>query len=744
MSTASGAEGIDPAQANVPPEWRQYPAFRMAADTRLTIEERSRGLSNVDDNRLSLTRNLWLDFDHHGFTVQDYIRGEMRRDWRLDMSAPFSLQSARQNADQLLVTEGAKGRAGVELRQPQLNLTTVARKESGSGAMPATGWDGRFESVSGTLYLPPGHRLIAALGTDSAPSTWWERWGLWNVFGVLLIVGFVYWAAGLIPAAIAALALLLTYQEAPAYIWLWGNLLAALSIARAAPEGRFRRFARAYRTVSFAVLGLALLPFLWMQVRYALYPQLEAPSGYSVFNGLVVGGARERLMAPQEVAALEDRVMTFESAPPPMVAAPAADAAASAVDAITAEDIGRFPESNVAESLQRVNGYALNSKMVVQRYAAGTVLQAGPGLPAWNFNAYPYSWSGPVETADSVRFVYVGPTVMFFWRLLGVVGLGVLFAWLALLSFGKTWRLPGLPTSAAAGLAGWLAPALLAVALLGTSTPGLATTPVPEPGAPPNGTLQELRRRLINAPPCTPSCAEITSGRVAVDGDRLEVTLQVSALANVAVAMPHASDRWQLDEVMRRWPRHARHRARRRRHALGPGDTRCAYREAGGPPGFRGIPPAGIPAAAARHRCDRARLDHERRQRRPAGLGIAGARARARPRRAGRQQPGARSRRGVSRLREGVPPVQPGSRLDDGDHRDPRGAATCRDVGGDSAGGRRVRAHRRSEGPQRRRAGGARTPARTTSPGSRAWRAPRRWRSRCRPARRAPRSGASS
>ena len=106
--------------------------------------------------------------------------------------------------------------------------------------MPATGWDSRFDRVTGTLNLPPGHRLIAAIGADGAPYSWWERWGLWNVFGVLLIVGFVYWAAGLCPRSIAALALLLTYQEAPEYIWLWGNLLAALAIARAAPEGASR------------------------------------------------------------------------------------------------------------------------------------------------------------------------------------------------------------------------------------------------------------------------------------------------------------------------------------------------------------------------------------------------------------------------------------------------------------------------------------------------------------------------
>ena len=72
---------------------------------------------------------------------------------------------------------------------------------------------------------------------------------------------------------------MLTYQEAPEYIWLWGNLLAALAIARAAPDGRFQKFARGYRTLSFVVLGLALLPFLWVQVRYALYPQLEGSMG---------------------------------------------------------------------------------------------------------------------------------------------------------------------------------------------------------------------------------------------------------------------------------------------------------------------------------------------------------------------------------------------------------------------------------------------------------------------------------
>ena len=531
VATASGAEGIDPAQANVPGEWRQYPAFRMDAAARLTIEERSRGLSNVDDNRLSLQRDLWLDFDHAGFTAKDLISGEMRRDWRLDMQAPFSLQSARQNGDQLLVTEGADGRAGVELRQPQLSLSTVARKPSGAGAMPATGWNSRFDNVSGTLYLPPGHRLLAALGTDRAPGSWWERWGLWDVFGVLLIVGFVYWAAGLIPAIVAGVALALTYQEMPGYIWLWGNLLAALAIARAAPEGRFRRFAGVYRTLSFVALGLALLPFVWLQVRYALYPQLSTER--QDFGVLAMEAPMPMVLTQEEYAA------------------PAMDAAAVSEpemgDSINPSDIGRFPDKDVAESLQRVTAPALNRQMVVQRYAAGTVLQAGPGIPSWRFNEYAYSWSGPVTAEDEVRFVYVGPVVMFFWRLIGVIGLVALFAWLAMLSYGKGLRWPGLPKSAANALPGLIAPALLTLALIGGASPSAAASP--DPGAPGKDVLAELKSRLIGAPACAPSCADISAARVVVEGDRLEVTLHVSALANVVVAMPHASDRWQLDDV---------------------------------------------------------------------------------------------------------------------------------------------------------------------------------------------------
>jgi hypothetical protein len=553
VAAAEGAEGVDPAQANVPAEWRQLPAFRVPADGRLAVVERSRGLSNTDANRLSLGREIWLDFDHGGFTAVDRIVGTMRRDWRLDMIDPFSLASAKQGADQLLVTQGADGAAGIELRQPRVDLQTISRKASGGGGMPATGWNARFDRVSGVVHLPPGHRLLAAVGADSAPQSWWESWGLWSVFGVLIVVAFVYWTAGVVPAVVAALALLLTYQDAPPYLWLWGNLLAALAIARAAPEGRFQRFARAYRTLSFAVLALALLPFLWMQVRYALYPQLEpAHTTHPVVTD------------PEmfEAEAIERRNFTQfldqpEAAGPPAIESSrqkvaATDAAAAAADAAPPVAVN-IPEESVAnpyayESSKYDNSsFGLNPSSVVQRYAAGTVLQAGPGTPAWRYNSYNYFWSGPVEAADTVRFLYVGPVTMFFWRIVGVLALIALFGWLVALTHGgpkstDSWlaKLQGLRSRAA--VAGWLVP-LLALGMLAASGSASAQD------GPNDTVLAELKNRLTERPKCSPHCAEVTSARVAIDGDRLEVTMEVSALATIAVAVPHASDRWQIDAV---------------------------------------------------------------------------------------------------------------------------------------------------------------------------------------------------
>ncbi|MFO1400332.1 MAG: hypothetical protein U1F30_03825 [Steroidobacteraceae bacterium] len=251
VAAPEGGDAIDPAQAGVPDDWRDHPAFRVATGGALTIVERSRGMGAGDDNHLTLRREQWLDFDHRAYTAVDTIEGTLRSSWRLDMAAPYRLASARSGADNLLVTE-LDGRAGVELRAPQLSLSTTSRVPRGGGALPASGWSTRFERMSGVLHLPPGHRLLGVPGADDAPGTWWSQWTLWSLFGVLILVAFTYRIAGRVAAAVALLALALMYQEGPYYLWLWGNLLVAVAVARAAaarasPSSRAATAGRASR-----------------------------------------------------------------------------------------------------------------------------------------------------------------------------------------------------------------------------------------------------------------------------------------------------------------------------------------------------------------------------------------------------------------------------------------------------------------------------------------------------------------
>lgn len=518
VAAAEGVAGIDPAQANVPDEWRALPAFRMTRDDKLVIVERSRGLANADDNALTLFREIWLDFDHGGFTAVDQITGTMRRDWRLDMRQPFQLESARRDAESLLVTAGAATDLfGVELRTPQVRMMAVARTNQTRGAMPATGWVSRFDSVEGQLNLPPGHRLLAAPGADEAPSAWLDNWGLWNAFGVLLIVVFTYWAAGRIAAALALVALALTYQEAPGFIWLWGNLLAAMAIARAAPEGRFSQIAAHYRLASFLLLGLSLVPFAFLQVRLALHPQLETTTLW----------------------AMPQTIVTARKAAVDEMATPVAMDGAAPEAALEMDMPAEMRRKAVAppESVVMSRSGGLNMLQKLQRYSAGTLIQAGPGIPAWQYNRYSYRWSGPVEAGQTVHFLYIGPVALFFWRIAGVSGLAALFVWLMRTSYGTALRLP-----AALAPAATMAVVLLSLALAAPRPAAAAATPDP-------ALLQELKTRLTAPPPCTPTCAELAHAEVSVDGDRLSVRIEANALATVAFAIPHASDRWQIGAI---------------------------------------------------------------------------------------------------------------------------------------------------------------------------------------------------
>ncbi|MDQ2639728.1 MAG: hypothetical protein M3Y79_03990, partial [Pseudomonadota bacterium] len=528
VAAPEGAESIDPAQANVPARWQDYPAFRLPAAGSLTVSERSRALANPDDNQLHLTRQVWLDFSHDGYTVTDEINGRLNRDWRLDMAPPYLLESARTREDTLLVTAAPNEASGVEVRDRDLQLSTIARVEGARASQPATGWSTRFENATGQLHLPPGHRLLGAPGADFAQGSWIDGWGLWNLFGVLVVIVLTHWVAGRTVAAVAGVALLLLYQEAAEMIWLWANVIAAIALFRAAPEGRLRAFAGRYRIASFAVLVLALLPLLIGQLRLAFYPQLDAAGEhYGVMNLRGLAGDAAYMKMEMANPAVEPQAMP---APPPR---PPGSFGGADEDAAEMEEV-------------QVTGSRIVYASVANRYAAGTLLQAGPGVPNWSYKTYTYGWSGPVEPSQDVRFIWIGPIALGLWRILGVLATALFALLLARATFQFPLNIPGLPPAIRRAFGGGTVAAATIAATLLLLTPA---APAQAQAIPSQEMLNELRTRLTAPPACRGACAEIASATVRASGDRLEVDLAVSALTDVAVALPQAGDRWQLDRV---------------------------------------------------------------------------------------------------------------------------------------------------------------------------------------------------
>ncbi len=512
VTAAEGLAPVDPLRVEVPGDWAELPAFRITKGETLVITERSRGLVSAD-NDLGLRRKIWLDFDGAGFVARDALGGTMRRDWRLDMRPPFRLESATSGGENLLVTKGQEpGWTGIELREPNLDALTLARSESG-GRMPVTGWDARFANVDARLYLPPGYKLLAAPGVDSATGSWAGQWQLLDFFLVLIITVAAWKLFGRKTGVVALLALALSYQELNAPAWLWLNLLIAIALLRVAPDGRLRAVVRTYLGASALLLVLALVPFVADQLRIAIYPQLEPQVG-------VLHYARTAdEFAPVTAPSTPELRMEMDAVRKPA--------------AVTAERAAPLEEIVATGSKIALANFA--------RYAPNAIVQAGSGIPSWQWNAYRLNWSGPVDAGQSMRLV-IGPRwLVTALRFVEVLLLVLFTALLAAEILKQRWPLPkdlGMGRGTATGLAAGVVGSMMLA-----SAEVRAQTPDPE-------ILRELERRLLEPPDCVPRCAEIAAADVAVDGNTVRIRLAINAIESVAVPLPGSPRGWRPDAVI--------------------------------------------------------------------------------------------------------------------------------------------------------------------------------------------------
>jgi hypothetical protein len=505
VAALEGAEPVDAERSGVPPEWQQLPAYRVTDTQTVMIVERSRS-DAAEANRLTLRRNLWLDFDGGGYTAQDTVTGRMANRWRLDMAAPYTMTMASVDEDNLLVTQGLEaGLQGVELRAAQLALTTTARIEP-LRLLPATGYRETFDSAQTTLHVPPGYRLLAAPGADSASGAWLERWRLLDIFLVLIIAAAVWRLFGPLPSFVALVTLVVVYHEPWAPHWTWLNLLVAIALLRVLPAGRVRWVAERYRALSLALLVVLLIPFTVTQLRTALHPQLEAYLGRGVATYGYAG---------------------FE----PVRQGPAA--ASVGVASRNDELLRQVDEAVVTGSRRSIGGE-------IARYQPGALVQTGPGLPDWSWTRHVLSFGGPVTAEQTVRLVLLGRAGVTVWRIASVALASVLLFALA----GGALRWPPRLPHVTAGLA----PLFLAAAALWVAAPS-GVHAQPGNGFPSPALLDDLKRRLTTPAPCHPSCADISAATVTLAGGTLAVRLDVALQAEAAVPIPTVPRGWRPSTI---------------------------------------------------------------------------------------------------------------------------------------------------------------------------------------------------
>ncbi|MDR2452188.1 MAG: hypothetical protein LBE85_10610 [Candidatus Accumulibacter sp.] len=526
-----GLLAVDPKQAGVPGDWLSLPAFAVGGGARIRVEERSRGQSEAEAQRLTLRREMWLDFSGEGFFARDHIEGEMRRGWRFDVARPYTLERAG-SPSPLLVTRGADERlTGVEWREPRVALDAGVRLAAGpSGLLPVTGWQQSFDRVDAVLYLPYAYRLIAAPGADEvSPNVWVERWTILNIFLAAFFTLLAWKRFGRLGGLAAAVYLALAMPEPSAPVFSLATVLVLSLLREAVPAGRLRGLLSAGERIALLCLALMALIFIPVQIRCALYPQLET------------GGTEIEYVAKTSIVTPEARRESAARMAPP--SKPATVMAAPAPSLSTGR-IARRSDRNERELMVSGDRVAslvqADASLSRARYAQSTVTQTGGGEPAWRLgNEYHLHWSGPVAEAQNVRLLVSPPWLTRSLRVLMVA----LLAWLV-------WRLARLAFPAGASPSAWLkgraAPSLLASTASGLCLAVLfaaSALPAPaaaEPAFPPDPLLERLRERLLEAPKCAPACVDVSDARLDAGARTLRaaLTAQVEAAASLALPEP--------------------------------------------------------------------------------------------------------------------------------------------------------------------------------------------------------------
>ncbi|WP_300667403.1 hypothetical protein [Desulfoluna sp.] len=499
LVSLAGLRQVDPEMTRLPDAWKRFPAYLAKKGDVLAVTEVRRG-QGKSASRLTLKRDVWLDFDGGGATVRDRISGEVNA--RRFVSLPKGLYEPgriRLDGRARRVADSGEGRFGVEVQKGAVNLESVSRMETGAVNRPLpVGWNLSFDRTSLAVHLPVGWGLFAVAGAAvESGRVFIEAWSLLDFFLILVVAvaAFKLWGISWGLLFVPGLALVWHEPYTPALVW--PAVLVTTALMRLAGRGEgwlgglWAQGVRGLHGVVLVALFAVSLLFASQQLRQALYPQLEQPT-----------------MAPIRAESLEMEVKSM------------ANESRSQMDAV------------MTRSMQKGAGKRARSQVVPAVEEGET--QTGPALPSWYGKRVTAS-TGPASETHLIT-LHLIPSLV--WRGLCVLRVGLLL--LLLLRVAPVTR-----GGFSRGAGGVL---LILVGAFLTLSPRMALAG-PFPSEP---LLSELESRLTEASPCYPSCAALT--RVVVilpqqQGDAVTLRLQVDTQAHVAVPLPSGDGSWRLVEV---------------------------------------------------------------------------------------------------------------------------------------------------------------------------------------------------
>lgn len=516
----SGAQPVDPKQTAMPATWQSYPAYLMEPDSTLAFKQIKRGDPEPAPDQLSLNRTLWLRFDGSGYFIQDKITGKKNTNWRLELNPDIHPgQVLVDGKEQLITQRKDSAKAGIELRNGQINIVADATFEKGIADVPATGWDHDFNAVKGQLNLPAGWTLVNAQGVDRIPGTWVGKWTLLDFFVVLIFTIALSRVYSKPLAVLAFFTLVLIYHEAQAPRYIWLVLLVGFTLLKYLPQGRMRTFIKCCQGLALICFAAIVIPFAIQTLRIGIYPGLARP-WTNTSNNVIQSESRNRMMD------MED------GAPSPSPMAVKAELAASAPK--KRMRVGSLSKS-MYSAAETVSG---GRPAQVMQYDPKAQTQTGPGMPLWPaYKTIGFSWSGPVSKDQSVKFFLIGPKVnlaLAFLRVALVVLLGA-----GMLGVG----IGGIKKTGATGIKQML-PALVALLVL-CLTPALSHAAQ----FPSQTMLDELEKRLLEPDKCFNNCANLLEASIDLQTDGMTVDMAVHAAIDTAIPLPGEDSQWLPSKV---------------------------------------------------------------------------------------------------------------------------------------------------------------------------------------------------